>query len=60
MSDVFIGTFTPSAIWAYHSRLQVISSKQAEWQVVKGFSGVFAVIPVLEFSNCEIFSLLVS
>jgi len=53
MLVVVIGTSTPSTIWADHSRLQVIRSEQAEWQVVKGFIGVFAVIPVLEFSNCE-------
>ena len=60
MSVEVIGTFIPSAIGAKYSRLQVIRSEQAEWQVVKGFIGVFAVIPVLEFSKCEIFSLLIS
>ncbi len=53
MSVVVIGTFIPSAIGAKYLRFQVIRSEQAEWEVVKGFIGVFAVIPVLEFSNCE-------
>jgi hypothetical protein len=60
MSVVVIGTFIPSAIGAKYLRFQVIRSEQAEWEVVKGFIGVFAVIPVLEFSKCEIFSLLIS
>jgi len=60
MLVVVIGTSTPSTIWADHSRLQVIRSKQTEWHVASGVTGVCIVIPELEFSQCEILKLLVS
>jgi len=50
-----ITTSTPNAIRANHIRLHVFRSEQAEWQVVRGFMSVFLVVPVLEFSQGEIF-----
>ena len=50
-----ITTSNPNAIRANHIRLHVFRSEQAEWQVVRGFMSVFMVVPVLEFSQGEIF-----
>ena len=60
MLVVAIGTTTPSAVWADHSRLQIIRSKQAEWETPFWITLIFIAIPELKLSQCEIIQLLVS